>query len=66
MTVIVNNSKIRIFRGAQAGDVLLRYLARKKLDINDSRQYVISDNWGHILDKTSPIQDGQVLKINKL
>lgn len=66
MTVIVNNSKIRIFRGAQAGDVLLRYLARKKLDINDCSQYVMRDNWGHILDKTSPIKEGLVLKINKL
>ena len=66
MTVIVNNSKIRIFRGAQAGDVLLRYLARKKLAINDCGLYVIRDNWGHILDRTSPIQDGQVIKINKL
>lgn len=66
MTVIVNNSKIRIFSGAQAGDVLLRYLARKKLDNNDYSQYVIRDNWGHILDKTSPIKDGQVIKINKL
>ena len=63
MTVIVNNSKIRIFKGATAGDVALRWAVRNKLDISEVPSLQVTDKWGHKLDHQAPLHDQQIIKI---
>ena len=66
MTVIVNNLKIRIFKGATVGDVLLRYLVRNGLDLNNISVYEVADKWGHKLDNSAPLSERQIIKITNL
>ncbi len=66
MTVIVNNLKIRIFKGATVGDVLLRYLVRNGLDLNNISIYEVTDKWGHKLDNSAPLSERQIIKITNL
>ena len=63
MTVIVNNSKIRIFSGAKVGDVVLRWAVRNRLDISEVSSLQVTDKWGHILDNAAPLRDQQIIKI---
>ena len=64
MTVIVNNSKIRIFNGARVGDAVLRWAVRNRFDIDKVSLIQVTDKWGHKLDNAAPLSDNQILKIN--
>jgi len=66
MIVIVENVKIRIFKGAKVGDALLRFLVRKRLPINNIQLIEVTDKWGHILDCEAPLHDKQIIKIKNL
>lgn len=66
MTVTVNNCKIRIFRGATVGDVLLRYAVRKRLKLSVVESLEVTDVWDHLLDHQAPLTDRQVIKIINL
>ena len=63
MTVIVNNSPIRIFRGAKVRDLLLRFAVRNKLDLKSVTQLKVTDRWGHALDNEAPLNDNQIVQI---
>ena len=64
MTVIVNDSKIRIFSGAKVGDVLLRWAVRNRLDIGEVTSLQVTDKWGHKLDNAAPLRDQQAIRIS--
>lgn len=66
MTVIVNNCRIRIFRGATVGDVLLRYSVHNKLELSAVKELEVTDEYGHILDHAAPLSDKQIIKIVNL
>lgn len=66
MTVRVNDCRIRIFRGATVGDVLLRFAVRKGLDLSIVPSLQATDKWGHDIDHTSPLTDKQIIKIKNL
>jgi hypothetical protein len=66
MTVIVNNSKIRIFNRARVGDAVLRWAVRNRLDIGKVSSLQVADKWGHLLDKESPLSDNQIINIINL
>lgn len=66
MTVRVNGCRIRIFRGATVGDVVLRYAVRNGLDLSIVPNLQIADKWGHILDHAAPLTDKQIIKIKNL
>lgn len=66
MIVRVNDCSIRIFKGATVGDVVLRYAARKGLDISAVSSFCVIDRWGHLLDYAAPLTDKQVIKIKNL
>lgn len=63
MTIIVNDYRIRIFRGATVGDVVLRYAVRKKLDLSTVPSMRVVDCYGHQLDNAAPLRDKQIIKI---
>lgn len=63
MTVIVNNSKIRIFNGARVGDAVLRWAVRNRLDIDKVSSLQVTDKWGHDLGFEAPLSDEQIIKI---
>lgn len=63
MTIIVNDCRIRIFRGATVGDALLRYAVRKKLDLSVVPSMRVIDSYGHQLDNAAPLKDKQIIKI---
>lgn len=62
MTVVVNDTKVRIFKNARVGDVLLRYAVRKGLDLSIVPQLRVTDRWGHTIDHTAPLHDKQEIK----
>lgn len=66
MTVRVNNCRIRIFRGATVGDVLLRYAVRNGLELSVVPALQVADKWGHTLDHAAPLTDKQIIKIINL
>lgn len=66
MTVIVNNCRIRIFRGATVGDVLLRFAVRNGLELSLVHSMCVTDKWGHTLDHAAPLTDKQSIKIINL
>lgn len=61
MTVIVNNSKIRIFNGARVGDAVLRWAVRNRLDIDKVSSLQVTDKWGHNLGFEAPLSDEQII-----
>lgn len=63
MTVIVNDSKIRIFSGATVGDAVLRWAVRNRVAISRFPSIQVADKWGHILDIEAPLSENQVIKI---
>ena len=63
MTVIVNNSRIRIFNGARVGDAVLRWAVRNRLDIDKVSSLQFTDKWGHKLGFEAPLSDEQIIKI---
>lgn len=63
MTVIVNNSKIRIFKGARVGDLVLRWAVRNRLDISNISSLKVTDQWGHQLDNGAPLTEMQIVLI---
>lgn len=63
MTVRVNDCRIRIFRGATVGDVLLRYAVRNHLELSAVPALQVTDRWGHTLDHAAPLSDKQIIKI---
>ena len=63
MTIIVNNSKIRIFGGATVGDDVLRWAVRNRLDISKISSIEVTDKWGHKLDNGAPLSENQIIKI---
>ena len=63
MTVIVNNSRIRIFNGARVGDAILRWAVRNRLDISKVSSIQVTDKWGHPLDNAAPLSENQIIKI---
>lgn len=66
MTVIVNDSKIRIFNGARVGDAVLRWAVRNRLDINAVSSLQVTDKWGHKLGFEAPLSENQMIKIINL
>ena len=66
MTVRVNNCRIRIFRGATVGDVLLRYAVRNGLELSVVPTLQVTDKWGNTLDHAAPLTDKQSIKIINL
>lgn len=66
MTVKVNDCKIRIFRGATVGDVLLRFAVRNGLELSAVSEMKVADRWGHLLDLEAPLTDKQIIKIINL
>ncbi len=66
MTVRVNNCRIRIFRGATVGDVLLRYAVRNRLELSVVTTFHVTDRYGHQLDHAAPVADNQNIKIINL
>ncbi len=63
MTVIVNNSSIRIFSGATAGDAVLRWAVRNKLDISKVSSLQVTDQWGHKIGFEAPLSENQLIKV---
>ena len=63
MIVRVNNCRIRIFRGATVGDVLLRFAVRNGLELSVVPSFQVTDKWGHILDSAATLTDKQIIKI---
>ena len=63
MTVIVNDSRIRIFSGATVGDAVLRWAVRNRLEISKVPSIQVTDKWGHKLDNAAPLSENQILKI---
>lgn len=63
MTVIVNDSRIRIFNGAKVGDAVLRWAVRNRLDIDRVPSLLVTDQWGHRLDHEAPLSDEQVINV---
>ena len=61
--VKVKDCRIRIFRGATVGDVLLRYAVRKGLALSLVPAMQVTDEWGHTLDHAAPLTDKQIIKI---
>lgn len=66
MIVRVNNCRIRIFRGATVGDVLLRFAVRNSLELSVVPTLQVTDKWGHTLDHAAPLIDKQIIKIINL
>lgn len=66
MTVIVNDSKIRIFNGARVGDAVLRWAVRNRVDISKVSSLQVTDQWGHKIGNEAPLKDEQIIKINNL
>lgn len=66
MTVIVNDSKIRIFNGARVGDAVLRWAVRNRVDISKVSSLQVTDEWGHKIGNEAPLKDQQIIKINNL
>lgn len=66
MIVTVNDSKIRIFKGARVGDVMLRYAVRNNLDLSIVPSLQVTDRYGHILDHAAPLTDKQIIKIKNI
>ena len=63
MTVIVNKSKIRIFKGAKVGDAVLLWAVRNRFDISEVSSLQVTDKWGHLLDNAAPLKDQQIINI---
>lgn len=63
MTVIVNDSRIRIFNGATVGDAALRWAVRNRLEIDKVSSLQVTDKWGHQLDYAAPLRDNQIIII---
>ena len=66
MKVNVNDCRIRIFRGATVGDVLLRYAVRNHLELSVVPTLQVIDCYGHLLDHSAPLNDKQCIKIINL
>ena len=66
MTVIVNDSKIRIFNGARVGDAVLRWAVRNRVDISKVSSLQVTDQWGHNIGNEAPLKDEQIIKIKNL
>ena len=66
MTVIVNDTSIRIFNGARVGDAVLRWAVRNRLDINKVSSLQVTDQWGHKIGYEAPLRDQQIIKIINL
>lgn len=66
MTVIVNNSRIRIFNGAKVGDAVLRWAVRNRLDIDTVSSLQVTDAWGHRLGFDAPLSEEQSINIINL
>ncbi len=65
MTVIVNDTSIRIFNGARVGDAVLRWAVRNRIDISEVPSIHVTDRWGHSLDNAAPLSENQMIRIKK-
>lgn len=63
MIVIVNDIRIRIFKGAKLGDALLRYAVRNNLELSAVASMRVVDEYGHQLDHAAPLRDEQKIKL---
>ena len=59
MEIKVNDTPVRVFKGAKARHALLKYFSMNLMDKTISDDMEIFDAYGHQIDLDSPLSDGQ-------
>lgn len=59
MEIFVNNTPVRVFKGAKARHALLKYFSMNLMDKSLSEDMEIYDAYGHLIDMDAPLADGQ-------
>lgn len=59
MEIIINDTPVHVFKGAQVRHALLKYFSMNHLphDLTDDME--IYDSYGHLIDLDAPLTDGQ-------
>ena len=59
MIVKVNKEEVRIFKGASAKHVILKYILMKKMDASSLDSIMVFDSKGHQIGDDAPLKEGQ-------
>ena len=59
MEIIVNDSPVRVFKGAQVRHALLKYFSMNHLDHTLTEDMEVCDQYGHLIDLDAPLAEGQ-------
>ncbi|MBR5688057.1 MAG: hypothetical protein IKX36_08880 [Prevotella sp.] len=59
MEIIVNDTPIRVFKGAKVHHALLKYFSMNLMDKSLSDNMEVFDAYGHLIDLDAPLTDGQ-------
>lgn len=65
MEIIVNDTPVRVFKGAKVRHALLKYLSINLMDKSLSDDMEIFDAYGHQIDLDAPLKDGQVISFEE-
>ena len=59
MEIIVNDTSVRVFKGAKVRHALLKYFSMNLMDKSLSEDMEVYDAYGHLIDMDAPLTDGQ-------
>lgn len=65
MEIIVNDTPVRVFKGAKVRHALLKYLSINLMAKSLSDDMEIFDAYGHQIDLDAPLKDGQVISFEE-
>lgn len=65
MEIIVNDTPVRVFKGAKVRHALLKYLSMNLMAKSLSDDMEIYDAYGHLIDLDAPLTDGQVISFEE-
>lgn len=65
MEIIVNDTPVRVFKGAKVRHALLKYLSINLMAKSLSDDMEIFDAYGHQIDLDAPLKDGLVISFEE-
>lgn len=65
MEIIVNDTPVRVFKGAKVRHALLKYLSMNLMAKSLSDDMEVFDAYGHLVDLDAPLTDGQSISFEE-
>ena len=65
MEIIVNDTPVRVFKGAKVRPALLKYFSMNLMAKSLSDDMEVFDAYGHLVDLDAPLTDGQSISFEE-